>query len=248
MSNCFNCSYSLWTPCLFLWQFNTTFRIPNIVSYIKIFLAPQCLSLVKLKARLEAFWFSLYEASASTLTCYGSLFVYKMLALYIFVAQRENPRPLHHWITSVWVITDPDCWAPRSCLSQHASHPRHYTAKWFPFSGRRLPPRPVSPCLHHWGGGFAVTVAKPATVPEAKQSNVCQKNAVGEGLALNHILGCVFVVACAYVCPYVCGGHTAAVASTELRRNPRRAWAGDRDLGKCHSAHRVARLWHTKPW
>ena len=79
-------------------------------------------------------------------------------------------------------------------MSQHASHPRHYTAKWFPFSGRRLPPRPVSPCLHHWRG-FAVNVAEPATVLEAKQLNVCQENAVwGRTCVLNHTLGCVFVV------------------------------------------------------
>lgn len=35
----------------------------------------------------------------------------------------------------------------------------------------------------------------------------------------------------------VCGGHTALVASTELRQSPLRAWAGDHDLGKCHPAH-----------
>ena len=35
----------------------------------------------------------------------------------------------------------------------------------------------------------------------------------------------------------VCGGHAAAAASTKLRRSPLRAWAGDHDLGKCHSAY-----------
>lgn len=40
-----------------------------------------------------------------------------------------------------------------------------------------------------------------------------------------------------YVCPLAFGGHTAAVVRTELRRGPLRAWAGDHDLGKCHSAH-----------
>lgn len=45
------------------------------------------------------------------------------------------------------------------------------------------------------------------------------------------------VYARAYVCPCACGGHTVAVASTESRRSPLRAWARDHDLGKCHSAY-----------
>lgn len=75
------------------------------------------------------------------------LIVYNTATLYFTVA--HGGILLHHWITHVWVITDPDCWAPCSCLSQHASHPHHYTAKWFPRRGRRSPPQPVTLCLHH---------------------------------------------------------------------------------------------------
>lgn len=70
---------------------------------------------------------------------------------------------------------------------------------------------------------------------------VGRKNAVGEDFSIksHSWLGIcsLNMYARAYVCPLACGGHTAALASTELRRSPLRAWAEDRDLGKCHSAH-----------